>query len=134
MVGGSLRRWQQGIRRAGATASVGQPRGSTAIGGNGVHSCQINDGRGSAYLHLDDPRLPADAYDSISAPRVEMTAVEVFPADHRRVVQGLIAHYGAGLAEGPDVIQGRFPDGKRLTVGFTEEGLVKAITSENVRS
>jgi TPR repeat protein len=104
------------------------------LGGNGVHSCQINDGRGSAYLHLDDPRLPADAYDPISAPRVVMTAVEVFPADHRRVVRGLIAHYGAGLAEGTDVIQGRFPDGRSLTVGFTEEGLVKAITSENVRT
>jgi len=104
------------------------------LGGNGVHSCRINGGRGSAYLHLDDPQLPADTYDSISAPRVVMTAVEVFPADHRRVVRGLIAHYGAGLAEGPDVIQGRFPDGRCLTVGFTEEGLVKAITSENVRS
>lgn len=104
------------------------------LGGNGLHSCRINDGRGSAYFHLDDPQLPADTYDSISAPRVVMTAVEVFPADHRRVVRGLIAHYGAGLAVGPDVIQGRFPDGRRLTVGFTEEGLVKAITSENVSS
>ncbi|MDN3357733.1 tetratricopeptide repeat protein [Actinomadura sp. DC4] len=104
------------------------------LGGNGVHSCRINDGRGSAYLHLDDPRLPTDAYDPISAPRLVMTAVEVFPADHRRVVRGLIAHYGTGLAESPDVIQGRFPDGRSLTVGFTEQGLVKAITSENVHS
>ncbi len=103
---------------------------ATLLGGNGVHSCQINDGRGSAYLHLDDPGLPADTYDPLSAPRVVMTAVEVFPADHRRVVRGLIAHYGAGLAEGPDAIQGRFPDGRRLTVGFTEEGVIKGITSE----
>jgi TPR repeat protein len=104
---------------------------ATLLGGNGVHSCQINDGRGSAYLHVDDPRLPADTYDPLSAARVVMTAAEVFPADHRRVVRGLIAHYGVGIAEGPDAIQGRFPDGRRLTVGFTDAGLIKAITSEN---
>ena len=107
---------------------------ATVLGGNGVHSCRINDGRGSVYLHVDDPRLPADAYDPLSAPRVVMTATEVFPADHRRVVRGLIAHYGAGLAEGPDVIQGRFDDGRKLTVGFTEAGLIQAITAENTPS
>jgi hypothetical protein len=34
------------------------------------------------------------------------------------------------IAEAPDVIQGRFPEGHTLTVGFTSDGLVKAITSE----
>lgn len=100
------------------------------LGGNGVRSCRINGGRGSAYVHLDDPRLPVAAYDPLSAARVLMTAIGAFPADHRRVVRGFIAHYGSGIAEGPDVIEGRFPGGHRLTVGFTPDGLVDAVTSE----
>ncbi len=117
--------------QAGTTMAIAA---ASVLGGNGVHSYRINDGRGSAYVHLDDPRLPADTYDSNSAPRAVMTAVEVFPSDPRRVVRGLIAHYGNRIAEGPDVIQGHFPGGERLTVGFTEEGRVKAITSDNARS
>ncbi|MGI5233123.1 SEL1-like repeat protein [Actinoallomurus sp. CA-142502] len=104
------------------------------LGGNGVHSVGINEGKGSAYFHIDDPQLPAAGYDPLAAPRLLMTAVEVFPSDPRRVVRGFIAHYGAGIAEGPDVIQGRFPDGRNLTVGFTEEGLIKAISAENTPS
>ncbi|GLY89226.1 SEL1-like repeat protein [Actinoallomurus iriomotensis] len=104
------------------------------LGGNGVHSVGINDGKGSAYFHIDDPQLPVAGYDPLAAPRLVMTAVEVFPSDPRRVVRGFVAHYGAGIAEGPDVIQGSFPDGRKLTVGFTEEGLVKAISAENTPS
>ncbi|WP_329251252.1 tetratricopeptide repeat protein [Actinoallomurus sp. NBC_01490] len=100
------------------------------LGGNGVHSVRINDGRGSVYLHLDDPELPVAAYDPLKAAGLVMRAVEVFPSDPRRVVRGLVAHYGGMIAEAPDVIQGRFPEGHTLTVGFTSDGLVKAITSE----
>jgi TPR repeat protein len=103
------------------------------LGGNGVHSCGINGGKGSAYFHLDDPQLPVAGYDPNSAPRVLMTAIGIFPSDHRRVVRGFIAHYGSGIAEGPDVIQGRFPDGHRLTVAFTPDGLVKGVMSEPAR-
>lgn len=46
------------------------------LGGNGVHSCRINDEKGSAYFHLDDPQLPVAAYDPLSASRLLMTAVE----------------------------------------------------------
>jgi TPR repeat protein len=100
------------------------------LGGNGLHSVRINDGKGSAYFHLDDPELPVAAYDPLRAAGLVTRAVEVFPSDPRRVVRGLVAHYGGVIAEAPDVIQGRFPEGHTLTVGFTSDGLVKAITSE----
>ncbi|MFB9838509.1 SEL1-like repeat protein [Actinoallomurus acaciae] len=99
------------------------------LGGNGVHSCRINGGKGSVYLHLDDPGLPVAAYDPLSAARLVTAATEVFPSDPRRVVRGFVVHYGSGIAEGPDVIEGRFPGGHRLTVAFTSDGLIKAITS-----
>lgn len=101
------------------------------LGGNGVHSCGVNDGKGSSYFHLDDPRLPAAGYDAFTAQRVLMTAIEAFPSDPRRVVRGFLAHHGFEIEESPDVIEGRFPDGQRLAVAFTSDGLVKAISTES---
>ncbi|WP_329251249.1 sel1 repeat family protein [Actinoallomurus sp. NBC_01490] len=114
--------------QAGTTMAIAA---GALLGGNGVHSCGINDGQGSAYFHLDDPELPVAAYDPLKAAGLVMRAVEVFPSDPRRVVRGLVAHYGSRIAEGPDVIQGRFPDGHTLTVGFTSDGLVGGITSKH---
>ncbi|GAA2430752.1 hypothetical protein GCM10010191_50460 [Actinomadura vinacea] len=101
------------------------------LGGNGVRPVRIGDGKGTAYFHLDDPQLPVAGYDSLSAPRVLNTAVEVFPSDPRRVVRGFLAHHDCAITEGPDVIQGRFPDDRTLTVGFTDNGLLNAITVEH---
>lgn len=101
------------------------------LGGNGVYACRINDGKGAAVVHVDDPRLPVADFDRLAAVRLLMTAVEVFPADHRRVVRGFLAHYGFEIRESPDVIEGRrSAEGRRLTAGFTTDGLLNRITSE----
>ena len=121
-----------GFPRPHQAATTMAVAAASLLGGNGLHSCRINGGKGSAYFHLDDPRLPVAAYDPLRVPRLVMTAVEVFPGDHRRVVRGLIAHSRGGLAEGPDMIQGRFPVGGTLTVAFTEEGFIKVVSSENI--
>ncbi|MFG2004325.1 DUF6882 domain-containing protein [Spirillospora sp. NPDC048911] len=99
------------------------------LGGNGLHSCRINDGKGSAYFHLDDPQLPVAEYDHLAAARLLMAAVEVFPSDHRLVVRGFLSHFGFSLKESADVIGGDSPQGHQLMVGFTDAGLIKAISS-----
>ncbi|NKY88160.1 SEL1-like repeat protein [Nocardia veterana] len=96
--------------------------------GNGVKSCRINDGQGSAYYHLDDPRLPADEFDPVAAPRLLLTATEVFPADHRRVVRGFLSHYGMTPDETPDSITALSPQGHRIAIAFTSDGLISTIS------
>ncbi|MFC5753759.1 DUF6882 domain-containing protein [Actinomadura rugatobispora] len=98
------------------------------LGGNGVHAYRVNDGQGSAFLHVDDPRLPADAFPRLDAARLIMRAIEVFPADHRRVVRGFAAHYGFRIRESGAVIDGRHADGHGLTAGFTADGLLDHVT------
>ncbi|XVQ14104.1 DUF6882 domain-containing protein [Spirillospora sp. CA-255316] len=98
------------------------------LGGNGVHAYRVNDGEGSAFLHVDDPRLPADEFPRLHAARLLVRAIEVFPADHRRAVRGFLAHYGLRIRESRDVIDGRHTDGHGLTAGFTANGLLKSVT------
>ena len=98
------------------------------LGGNGVHSCRVNDGKGSFYFHLDDPSLPAAGFDPITAPRVLLTAAEVFPADPRRVVVGFLEGHGFRIRQSADVVDGTLPDGPQVTVAFTPEGYIKAMS------
>jgi tetratricopeptide (TPR) repeat protein len=113
--------------RAATTIAVAA---AALLGGNGVRACRINNGKGTAYFHLDDPQLPVAEYDPLSAADVVMAAAEAFPNNHRRVVQGFVSHYGARIAVSGDVLRGEFPGGHRLSVAFTSDGLVKAITSD----
>jgi hypothetical protein len=100
------------------------------LGGNGVWSCRINDGKGSAYVHLDDPQLPVAGFDPLATSRLLMTAVEVFPADHRRVVRGYFERFELPYEENEDAIRGREPDGGQVVVAFTDRGLIKAISTQ----
>ncbi|WP_433473438.1 tetratricopeptide repeat protein [Spirillospora sp. CA-142024] len=99
------------------------------LGGNGVRSCRVNDGKGSFYFHLDDPALPVAEFDHLAASRLLMTAAEIFPAEQRRVVRGFLAHHGCRIRESAEVVDGLFPQGGQVTVAFTAEGRIKAISS-----
>jgi hypothetical protein len=101
---------------------------AAVLGGNGVHAYRVNDGAGSAFLHVDDPRLPADGFPRLHAARLLARAVDVFPADHRRAVRGFLAHYGCRIRESRDVIDGRHADGHGLTAGFTADGRLESVT------
>ncbi|MFE3190939.1 tetratricopeptide repeat protein [Nocardia sp. NPDC059240] len=105
---------------------------ATLLGGNGVKAVGINDGAGVTYLHVDDPRLPADEYEPLRMPRLIMTAAEVFPAaDPRLIVEGLLTNYGPSRMQiGPNAMIGHLPEGHRLAVEFTDDGLINAISSE----
>lgn len=98
------------------------------LGGNGIHAYRFNERKGSAFLHVDDPQLPADEFPRAGAARLLMRAVQVFPADHRRVVRGFLAHYGCRIRESRDIIDGRLADGHGLAAGFTPDGLLERMT------
>ncbi|NDU76541.1 tetratricopeptide repeat protein [Actinomadura sp. DSM 109109] len=99
------------------------------LGGGGVQSCRVNDGKGSFYFHVDGPALPEPEFDPLSATRLMMTAAEVFPTEQRRVVRGFFAHHGCRIRESGDVIEGVSPQGGQVTVAFTPDGLIKATSA-----
>jgi hypothetical protein len=94
------------------------------LDGNGVWSCHINEGKGSAYVHLDDPGLPSPGFDPIAAARLLMTAVEVFPEDHRRVVRGYFERSGVPYEETAETITGG-----GIQADFDEHGILAKVVS-----
>ncbi|GAA2448994.1 hypothetical protein GCM10010191_78080 [Actinomadura vinacea] len=100
------------------------------LGGNGIWSCAINEGKGAAYVHLDDPQLPAAGFDPDSAPRLLMTAVQVFPGDHRRVVRGYFERHDAPYEETTERIAGGPQGGGRISVGFDTDGRLDRVSAE----
>ncbi|RFU40689.1 hypothetical protein DZF91_15815 [Actinomadura logoneensis] len=104
------------------------------LGGNGCWSCRINDGKGSAYIHLDDPQIPEAAYDPLATPRLLMTAAEVFPADPKLIVQGYLARYGTSYKESADTVAGDMVDGGELAVRFDAHGRIAALSCAPGRS
>ena len=102
----------------------------SVLGGRGVWSTPINEGRGDVYLHVADERLPLAGLDAFATPRLLMTAISVFPADHRQVVRGYLRHFGLQYAEGPDAIRGTAPDGTTVVTSFDEHGRLGGVTVE----
>lgn len=104
----------------------------TVLGGRGVWSTAINEGRGHVYLHVADEQLPEAGFDAIATPRLLMTAVGVFPSDHREVVRGYFQHFGLQSDEGPDAIHGTAADGSTVTVDFDEHGRIGNVAVQPV--
>ncbi|GAA1584640.1 hypothetical protein GCM10009804_46190 [Kribbella hippodromi] len=92
----------------------------SVLGGRGVWSTAINEGRGHVYLHVADEQLPRAGFDPIATPRLLLTAVSVFPADHRRVVRGYFQHFGVPYEEAPDAIRGTAPNGGVIVTTYDE--------------
>jgi len=97
-------------------------------GGRGVWSTAINEGRGHVYLHVADEQLPRADFDAIATPRLLMTAVSVFPADHRQVVRGYLQHFGLRYDESAEAIRGTAPDGGPVVVEFDDLGRIGNIS------
>jgi TPR repeat protein len=95
---------------------------ASILGGNGVKACAVGGGDGMGYYHLDDPSLPADDVDPVTAPEAIKAAVAVFARDQRKLVTDFIARYGTAVDLGTDAIVGTFRGGHRLLVRFTPDG------------
>ena len=100
----------------------------SVLGGRGVWSTAINEGRGHVYLHVADEQLPRADFDAIATPRLLMTAVSVFPADHRQVVRGYLQHFGLRYDESAEAIRGTAPDGGPVVVEFDDLGRIGNIS------
>lgn len=100
------------------------------LGGRGVWSTAINEGRGHVYLHVADEQLPLAGFDAIATPRLLMTAVSVFPSDHRQVVRGYFQNFGLPYDEGPDAIRATAPNGSVVLASFDDLGRIGNVSVE----
>ncbi|MFF0267753.1 DUF6882 domain-containing protein [Kribbella sp. NPDC004536] len=111
-----------GFEQPGQAATMLAITAGTVLGGRGVWSTAINEGRGHVYLHVADEQLPEAGFDPIATPRLLVTAVSVFPSDHRQVVRGYFQHFGLQLEEAPDAIRGTSANGSVVVASFDELG------------
>ncbi|WP_329000001.1 hypothetical protein OHA18_36890 [Kribbella sp. NBC_00709] len=100
------------------------------LGGRGVWSTAINEGRGHVYLHVADEQLPLAGFDPIATPRLLMTAVSVFPSDHRQVVRGYFQNFGLQYDEAPDAIRGTAANGSVIVTSFDDHGRLGNVSVE----
>jgi hypothetical protein len=98
------------------------------LGGQGVWSCRINDGKGSTYVHVDDPQVPVAQYDPATAPDLLRRAAEIWPTEQRAVVRGLFRHFNVPCDEAQERIGGRYPGGAAVIAGFDAMGRITAIS------
>jgi hypothetical protein len=113
--------------QAAATLAI---TAGTVLRGRGIYSTSINDGQGHVYMHVADEQLPLAPFDPIVTPRLLLTAVSVFPADHRQVVRGYFQHYGTQYAETPDALRGTGPDGSTVVTTFDEHNRLSNVSIE----
>ncbi|WP_350275903.1 DUF6882 domain-containing protein [Kribbella sp. HUAS MG21] len=102
----------------------------TVLGGRGVWSTAINEGRGHVYLHVADEQLPRAGFDAVATPRLLINAISVFPSDHRQVVRGYLQHFGLPYDEAADAIRSTTPNGSTLAVEFDELGRIGNISGQ----
>jgi hypothetical protein len=77
---------------------------------------------GSAYLHVDDPRVPHAEWDPVQVARLIFNATSLFPTDHRLTLARFLSHHQVGYRETPASIEAFLPGGGTATAGFDESG------------
>jgi hypothetical protein len=66
---------------------------------------------GSAYLHVDDPRVPRAEWDPIPVPRLIINATSLFPGDHRLTLARFLSHHQVAYRQTPATIEAWLPGG-----------------------
>ncbi|WP_282206230.1 DUF6882 domain-containing protein [Kitasatospora fiedleri] len=79
------------------------------------------------YFVPEDPSLPPAPLDPVTVPRFLLTGAGLFGHDARAVVRGYFWHHGVPVAEGPDLITARLPDGRDLRVSFDPLGRIASV-------
>jgi hypothetical protein len=77
---------------------------------------------GSAYLHVDDPRVPRADWDPVPVPRLVINATSLFPNDHRLTLARFLSHHHVGYRETAGTIEARLPGGGTAEATFDETG------------
>ncbi|GAA0221621.1 hypothetical protein GCM10009527_017450 [Actinomadura nitritigenes] len=66
---------------------------------------------GSAYLHVDDPQVPAAGWDPIPVPRLLNGATSLFPHEPRLTLAGLLSHHRIAYRQTDELTEMRLPGG-----------------------
>jgi hypothetical protein len=73
---------------------------------------------GSAYLHVDDPRVPRAEWDPIPVPRLVVNATSLFPTDHRLTLARFLSHHKVAYHRTPTTIEALLPGGGAGVANF----------------
>ncbi|WP_412542621.1 hypothetical protein R8Z50_09060 [Longispora sp. K20-0274] len=77
---------------------------------------------GKFFVVFDDPRVPTGRFDPISAARRLISAVGVFPTDHRLTVTRYLEHHGIPYTDTYNGLRVDLGDGSSAKVDFSPEG------------
>jgi hypothetical protein len=77
---------------------------------------------GSAYLHVDDPQVPRAIWDTVSVPRLIISAAALFPGDATLTLARLLSHHRVAYRQGPGTTDVRLPGGGSARAVFDDLG------------
>ena len=77
---------------------------------------------GSAYLHVDDERVPKAAWDAIPVPRFVINALSLFPGDANLTLTRLLSHHKIPFRQSKGVTEARLPGGGTARAIFDDQG------------
>lgn len=77
---------------------------------------------GSAYLHVDDPRVPRAIWDPVPVPRLIMNAVTLFPGNPHVTVARLLSQHQVAYRQSATRIEADLPGGEQAAAGFDAAG------------
>ncbi|MCW2905071.1 MAG: hypothetical protein JWO67_7336 [Streptosporangiaceae bacterium] len=77
---------------------------------------------GSAYLHVDDPRVPLAEWDPLQVPRLVFNATSLFASDHRLTLARFLSHHQVAYRETPGTIEAHLPEGGTGLAAFDHFG------------
>lgn len=77
---------------------------------------------GSAYLHVDDPRVPRAAWDPVPVPRLIVNAVTLFPDSPHLTVSRLLSRHRVAYRQSARLIEADLPDGRTARAEYDNTG------------
>ncbi|MDX6430916.1 MAG: hypothetical protein QOE54_3282, partial [Streptosporangiaceae bacterium] len=77
---------------------------------------------GSAYLHVDDPAVPAARWDPIPVPRLIINAASLFAGDPHLTLARFLSHHRVPYRQSAGMTEARMPGGGTARAMFDDEG------------
>ncbi|MFB4307702.1 DUF6882 domain-containing protein [Actinomadura sp. GTD37] len=73
---------------------------------------------GSAYLHVDDPQVPAAQWDPVPLPRLLASAASLFPREPRLTLAGFLSHHRVPYRPADELTEVMLPGGGTARAAF----------------
>ena len=114
--------WYQGpAAHGGELIAVAASGLLGASGGSGGYIGAGYEG-GSAYLQVDDPKVPLATWDPIPVPRMIMNAMALFPSDPQLTLTRFLSHHKVPYRQTGAMTEARLPGGGTARAMFDAEG------------